>query len=75
MSENERFGLVFAKTGSINSDTRFFPVLQASWVVSLRSMKILWRRCFNYLCAVHNVLDDACISIKRESGRGLGPGI
>jgi hypothetical protein len=34
----------------------------------------------NYLCTyalyspVHNVL-DACISIMRESGRGLGPGI
>ncbi len=26
MSENERFGLVFTKTGSINSGTRFFPV-------------------------------------------------
>jgi hypothetical protein len=35
---------------------------------------------YNYLCTydlyspVHNVL-DACISITRVSGRGLGPGI
>ncbi len=46
--------------------------------VSLRDW-YLWRN-FNYLCThdlyspVHNVL-DACISIMRGSGRGLGPGI
>jgi hypothetical protein len=47
-------------------------------VYSIRGQNVMSH--FNYLCTydlyspVHNVL-DACISIMKGSGRGLGPGI